>query len=179
MHTFRFRTTFTSGGNVFHLQCHCILVLDQRPGVSYQIKKKWNLKRERDIFTDNEDISLEGERHFFMNFSWATIHSTSQSIRDQCDYLMKVELWKPRPNYKTRQYPKPSFLWLKNEWCRIVDLVTVINNNIGCANERECPKNAFKVLRFTGVTRCLNTPKRGLDGGRLSMPQDLTGCITI
>ena len=33
------------------------------------------------------------------------------------------------------------------------------------ANERECPKNAFKVLRFTGVTRFPNTPKRGRMGG--------------
>jgi hypothetical protein len=36
-----------------------------------------------------------------MDSSIATINSTLQSIHAQCDYLAKVELWKPRPNFKT------------------------------------------------------------------------------
>ena len=36
-----------------------------------------------------------------MDSSIATINSTLQSIHAQCNYLAKVELWKPRPNYKT------------------------------------------------------------------------------
>ena len=46
---------------------------------------------------------------------------------------------------------------------------------LGCANERECPKNAFKVLHFTWATRSPKTQKRGSDGGRLRMPQALMG----
>jgi hypothetical protein len=54
-----------------------------------------------DNIADNLDILLEEERNFFMDSSLATIHSTLQSIHDQCAYLAKGELWKPRPNFKT------------------------------------------------------------------------------
>ena len=45
------------------------------------------------------------------------------------------------PSNIDRQYPtKKSFLWSKNEWYGVVDLVTAINNNIG-----------FRVCKWTGV----------------------------
>jgi hypothetical protein len=70
-----------------------------------------------------------------------------------------------------------GFQQSKIERYRVVDLVTAINNYMGlwCANEHGCPKNAFKVLRFTWATRSPNTQKRGSSRGRLRMPQALMG----
>ncbi len=62
------------------------------------------------IPTDRESATLEAVNNpvsftpyvkeiFFMDSSLATIHSTLQSIHDHA-YLAKVELWKPRSNFK-------------------------------------------------------------------------------
>ena len=60
----------------------------------------------------------------------------------------------------------------KFERYMVIDLFTtiILNMGLGCANDRECPKKAFKVLCFTWATRSPNTHKRGSSRGDSATP---------